>query len=251
MRTKTEISATLKDIDREEVLNLTENEPGRGYIYQGRNRLWCDHVSGKLCVIKRFKSSLKTRVIYAVRSSKAHRSFLYAAYLRNHGISSPAPVAYIEHRGAFHQLLDCWYVCEYEETKSLGNILESHPEVLKDFARFAARLHEKGIFHGDLNLTNVRIKLVEHSDGSVTPEFSLIDLNRLRYKKSGKALTFKQSISDFSHFTEESDQRFRDCLKEYLKVRNMSQRFDEAVKLKDRHDKCIRMRRSLKKKLFS
>lgn len=216
-------------------------------IYSGRNRIFKCEFNGKTIAVKFFSRSLKNRLVYSIFSSKARRSYLYALELKKRGIHTPAPLAYSERRGIFHTLQDSVYICAYEEATELRDYLETGEDAWKVFAHFAATLHEKGILHGDLNNTNVRLNM--GSDG--TPDFSLIDLNRIKFNPIGtgaKGYAAYRNLTRFSNLTPQ----FRIFAAEYARARNLpSSETDQiiAVKMQDniRVDRKRRRRKLLKR----
>lgn len=242
MKEKVVISPELSNSTNMDLMSIIEREPGTGYIFEGRNRLWSDNVEGRRVAVKKFKDSWKNRVIYSLRSSKAKRSYLHACVLKERGFDTPQPVAYGETRGPLHLLYGCWYISEYEQSIPLKEAFKERPEIITDFARFTARLHEAGICHGDLNITNVRIKY----DDAGSPQFSLIDLNRMKVNPKIAAMSLHQCLEDVCRFSDTFDQTFLDFIPVYLEERGLSDHYDEAIRVKKHHIARTNFRRRLK-----
>lgn len=151
-------------------------------LYQSRNELKTFKV-GKLEInVKKYKiPHLLNRIVYSFfRLTKTERAYRYALHLLSKGISTPAPVAYIEkwHGGLFSEgyfiSLQSHYTQDFRSFwrgKVTGN-----EDVLRAFAAFTARLHENKIFHQDYSPGNI---LYEVKPLGVS--FSLVDLNRMKF----------------------------------------------------------------------
>lgn len=173
-------------------------------IYNGRNTLkkMCPPVScnktdmagqslpegAASVIVKSFRRPVwLRRLIYGlVVKSKARRSFEYACLLKDKGLETPAPVAYVERR-RWGLLQDSYYVSLASACPYTMNDLIGHPEFphrneyLNAVARFTARLHEAGIRHADYSCGNI---LLGMENGEVRVE--IIDLNRLRFGAVGQ-----------------------------------------------------------------
>ncbi len=152
-------------------------------VHAGRNEIRIVTVNGTSLVIKYFKRIASVnRFVYAyIRKSKARRSYEHSLHLLNNGITSPEPIAYINcyKNGLLYM---SYYVCLYTNYKPLEELLKlpvtESEEALKAFARFSLRLHKSGIFHYDYNVSNVLFRFSENEY-----DFSLIDNNRMRFRK--------------------------------------------------------------------
>lgn len=157
---------------------------GRGegtVIYDGRNsihRLECD---GHAFVVKRFrKVNFVQRVAYTFfRPTKAKRAFLFAKIFRDTGIATPHEVAYIEeYPGGF--FTTGYFVSEECQDPPAFPALVPNPDYDKllasDLAGLIARMHMKGILHGDLNFGN----FLYRKEGNHY-HFTVIDTNRSHF----------------------------------------------------------------------
>lgn len=152
-------------------------------LYQGRNTVKRYDVDGLQVVVKRYKHpNIYQRIAYTFfKSSKTERAYKYAALLRSMGVDSPHEVAYIEanRHGLFTTGFFISLNCDYPPT-SIPLSTDDFDRPLADaLARFLVELHEKGILHGDLNLTNI----LYHTDESGQYQFTLIDTNRTVFKR--------------------------------------------------------------------
>ena len=199
-------------------------------IYSGRNVLVRYKINGMDIVVKYFKRSLFSSVKYFCRKSKACRSYENALCLISRGIRTPSPIAYIECRGFLNRLLKSAYICEFEESQPIAQVLSSdrYAEVLTSFAEFVSELHSKGILHNDLNSTNVRV--LDSIDNKF--RFGLIDLNRMDILPKGVRLTERERFMNLVRF---SDLNFKFCmfLIAYLKASGLPcSDFKQALMMK-------------------
>lgn len=160
-------------------------------IQSGRNITKVMEKDGFTLVVKNYKRiTIANRIMYRFfRKSKAQRAYENALKLREMDISTPDPVAYIEkYKGIF--LESSYFVSIYIDYLGVDDALASgrfdSKSLLTKFAQYLYRLHNKGVFHKDLNLANVMCKEV---DGKIS--FSLIDLNRLRFEKPSQKKRFR------------------------------------------------------------
>lgn len=154
-----------------------------------RNTVQLVDIDGRRWVVKRFKRpTLANCVIYTwFRPNKAKRAFEYAYRLRDAGIETPAPVAYIEvfKNGFFHT---GYFISEFLPYSRLDRVEDPDSAesagLYRDFAAFTADMHMKNITHSDYNLSNVLWYVGD--DGR--HHFALVDINRMHFgRKSMKS----------------------------------------------------------------
>ena len=138
-------------------------------------------------VIKNFKGMyFFNRLAYSIfRKSKAERSYLYSILLRDKGILTPPPVAWIDcYRWGL--LTQSYFISKFYPYKSLSEILK-HLDInnydykktlYSHVASFALTLHRLDIYHDDFSLGNILV--IENPDGF---SFALVDLNRVLFRK--------------------------------------------------------------------
>lgn len=178
-------------------------------IHKDRNEVRIVEENHLTLVIKSYdRITIANRFIYTfLRKPKATRAYENALALQSKGISTPAPVAYINlHNGMMLQ--KSYFISIYEDATSLSELVEKplseSREVIKAFARFVYHLHTQGIFHHDLHLENIICKF--HSS---TYEFYLIDINRLKFqkptrrRKSKNLVRIYMSLEKYSIFIQE------------------------------------------------
>ena len=151
-------------------------------IYKGRNIVKIVSVNGIQLNVKSFKvPNVVNRFVYGnIRQSKASRSFTYANILIDNHINTPDPVAYIEEGNGLN-FGRSYYISIHEEFDGLmrefkWGKLEGREELLLQFARFTASMHQKGIMHIDYSPGNI---LYKKSDNEYS--FYLVDLNRMYF----------------------------------------------------------------------
>ncbi|MCM1482924.1 MAG: hypothetical protein NC043_01185 [Muribaculaceae bacterium] len=167
-------------------------------MYEARNRVKLFTMpDGTKLVVKSYRRPrLIQRMAYTwLRKSKACRAYQYASTLLSMGIRTPEGVAYIEIYS--HGLLtDSYFISVFTPLPALRGILEADspaPELIKATALFIAEMHDKGVIHGDPNLSNILV------DTSARPyTFEVIDTNRSRFKKH---FTEKEIIANLVRLT--------------------------------------------------
>ena len=160
-------------------------------IHNGRNEVRKANLLNLHFTIKYFKKiTLTNRLIFAtIRKSKARRAYEHSKLLIQKGITSPEPIAYINcYR--FGLLYKSFYISlftSYKPLKELLNLpISVSEEGLKAFARFTFRLQNAGILHDDYTIDNVLYDKIGNRY-----DFSLIDNNRMRFRKYSYARGLK------------------------------------------------------------
>lgn len=155
-------------------------------IYEERNQIrLIEHEGIRMCV-KRFcpPRSVNCLVYTYLRKPKAQRAYENAMRLTEKGIATPEPIAYIL---AGRRLLTESYLITLESTLDhtmydfRNGETEGKEELIRDFARFAASVHNAGVIHKDFSPGNI---LWSEQDG--TYRFELVDINRMRFTRVGK-----------------------------------------------------------------
>jgi serine/threonine protein kinase len=152
-------------------------------LFKRRNEIRLFEVNG-LCVnVKKFRTPrLFSRIVYTFfRLPKAQRSFQYALKLREKGIETPEPIAYIlTSRSGL--LYESYYIsrhaADYDRNMyefGKGGI-EGREHILDAFAGFTANFHENGVYHKDYSPGNILFK-----EESSEAKFCVVDLNRMRF----------------------------------------------------------------------
>ena len=148
------------------------------------------------------------------RGSKAERSFRTACHLVQHGVGTPAPVAWLD-RWEGDRLAESWYLSRFEPgltsfKDELVRLWEVRPPLCRHFmdlfeliAAEVRKLHEAGVVHRDLGNQNI---LLRQLGDAVWEEVQFIDLNRARIHHPDP-LTMEQRGKDLSRIALPSDLR--------------------------------------------
>lgn len=236
----------------EKIPEQIEKSEGR-LLWDGRNKIIAfDHIAGcdKTLVVKKFKKlDFFKRIIYTFfRTNKAKKSYLNALRLTERGIDTPTPIAYIEDYrcGLLHEV---YYVCGYTDLhpicERLVDLVPFDRQMEKDYARFVASLHEKGVIHKDLNNTNVLFALLV--DGHY--HFQLIDINRVRFYSEGEKPEDSEWMENLTLFAD-CGEMYTAFVRDYVEYRHLPKNYiDLIMKAKARHDRHW-MRKTKIKRLF-
>jgi len=152
--------------------------------------------------IKSFKKpNLINKIVYRYfRKSKARRSFEFASKLMEMQIGTPQPVAFFENYD-FIGLKDSYYVCEHLENVFefreivQNEAFENRDFIIRKFAQFTFKMHEKGIEFLDHSPGNTLIR--KNNDGSYS--FFLVDLNRMQFHETMNFQTRMKNLSKITH----------------------------------------------------
>jgi tRNA A-37 threonylcarbamoyl transferase component Bud32 len=162
-------------------------------LYKARNELKIfDSDFGKI-VVKSFRiPHIINRFAYTfLRLSKAARSYVYSLEIQKRGFETPYPIAYIE-LYKVGLLSKSYYVSTHTDYLLMRNfyfskkLTEEDINILKAFARYTVRLHEKEIYHTDYSNGNILYK----KEGE-NVFFELIDVNRVQFRKVTEKMAYK------------------------------------------------------------
>lgn len=174
---------------------------------------------GENIVIKQYRNNgILQKILSCFKVSKAYRAFYNGLLLSKRGILTPTPIAFTEERKNGY-LKASYYVCLYTKDNTIMPLIErQQPDktAIKAFAQLLANLHENGIVHHDLNLSNVL-----YHTGREGVVLSVIDINRLSYRTDEKPVTKENKYSDdLMRFTGRLD-IFISIAYEYAKLRKI------------------------------
>lgn len=121
------------------------------------------------------------------RGSRGRRSFRTALRLVEHGVGTPAPLAYLD-RWQGGRLIESHYVCRYHERavtfrEELNRLFRDDPlsrrimALMQAVAAEVARMHDAGVWHLDLGNQNI---LLTRADDDTWTDVRFIDLDRAR-----------------------------------------------------------------------
>ena len=165
-------------------------------IHDARNLIKTFCTEGLVLNVKRYhRPAMPNLLVYSsgLRKPKGLRAYQYATVLLNHGVETPAPVAYIEERNAIGILGYSYFVslhCPYSHRLyEFGNAPEGTYEAFSvALAAFTAHMHNEGILHRDYSPGNILWDMGEQApavgtDGNKPSpyRFSVVDINRMSF----------------------------------------------------------------------
>jgi len=188
--------------------------PSADVIQPGRNRHFHLRMQAGECLLDLAVKSFGRRSwardrLDRRRGSRAQRSWVAACYLREHGIGTPQPVAYLD-RWEKGRLIESYYVDVFlpgarSFKEELIRIFEHEPhsvplmELIRTVAGAVRAMHDAGFRHNDLGNQNI---LLRETDGGAGREILFIDLNRSRH---GAPLGDRERARDISRIWLPSD----------------------------------------------
>lgn len=180
-------------------------------IYRDRNVIRTLKVGDMTLVVKRYArpSSMKRLAQRTFRSPKAKKAYVRPLQLRERGFESPEPVAFVRcNKGWFDSTT--YFVClqskyKYDLSQLSTFSPEIQDEVIREFARFAANLHDHGFYHRDFSADNILFDRVRDRI-----HFSLIDTNSISV---GRPVSVEKGCANFAQLI--SDEVFTDKLAKY------------------------------------
>lgn len=195
-------------------------------LFKKRNEIKKIDALGHEVNVKAFKvPHLINRFAYAyIRGSKARHSFEYGMRLRELGVHTPKPVAYVEtfKMGLFHQgfYVSKQHPYDFTIRDLIGFEFEDKENILRQFARFTyVKLHRNGVHHLDYSRGNILI--TKNDEGY---HFSIVDINRLRFEK----MDYIKGLKNFSQIWAGEDE-LEIVGREYARLNGRDE--DEAVRL--------------------
>lgn len=234
---------------KEFLLNIKEHFKNNSEtIHKARNELKVINYNGIDTVVKAFKvPNAINQFAYAyIRGSKAKKSYENGMRLDELKVESPEPIGYIEFytSGLLKESFFISLKQDYDFT--LAHIRDDQPayktEVLKQFAEFSYKIHQKGVWHSDYSAGNV---LVSKQDKGYS--FSLVDINRMVFK----TIENYEGLENFNKFWF-NDEDLNTIAKSYANIATLDE--DKAIKDIVFHDKKLKEfvenRRKWKKRIL-
>jgi len=169
--------------------NLPEHFKLQGRtVYKSRNELRVIELQDLSINVKQYRIPiLINRIVYTFfRKSKANRAYEYAMFLKDKGIGTPEPIAYLELKSkgllsdsyfVSRQITDFRMMREFAD----GSDITGREDIIEALGIFVAHLHQAGILHLDLSVGNILFKKDEKGI-----HFWLVDLNRMRFCPIGQ-----------------------------------------------------------------
>lgn len=189
---------------RDYLLRLEEHFERDGQeIHRGRNVICTLKVDGLTLCVKRYAPpSLRGRVACRLyKASKGERAYKLPWLLRERGFESPEPIAFVQFRHGFLKSTT-YFVCLHSHYRYNMGMLHQLPqaereEVVRQFARYAARLHSRGFMHRDFSSDNI---LYDQVNGRY--RFSLIDTNSMKH---GSPISVEKGCANLAQLTGDKD----------------------------------------------
>lgn len=179
---KTVINPTYESL-REWIEAIPQSFASTGeVIYDARNqiRLITTPNGMKVCVKRFHAPRFMNRIAYTFcRKPKAERAYRNALKLRQKGIATPDPIAYLLcGKGLLKEsyLITVASSLRHSFYDFRDGEIAGKEELIRAFATYAAALHNAGVLHKDFSPGNI---LYDRIDGQW--QFELVDINRLRF----------------------------------------------------------------------
>lgn len=180
--------------------NVTRLSNGPDYVVKLEHP---DIANGHPITVKVFKHQSLIKDWYDRRhGSKAERSFDAACVLRDKGLGTPTPIAWLD-RWESKRLKESYYLCLFEPGISFRDALsdiyynqhDNAPlmELLHLVAPAIRAMHDAGFAHKDMGNQNILLPRAESGEW-LQPQF--IDLNRASYQ--AEPLSFNQRAFDLA-----------------------------------------------------
>ncbi|NLC27576.1 MAG: hypothetical protein GX780_02260 [Campylobacteraceae bacterium] len=211
-------------------------------IHKARNELKTLTINDENFVVKSFKiPKAFQKFIYSFcKNSKAKTSFLNALSLKKLEITTPDPVAFIEfYENGF--LKESYFIAKewkYDFTIREPLLDANFPEketLLKAFATFVYKLHEKHIIHKDLSPGNILIKKAKL-------QMCVVDINRMKFAP----LSLNQRLKNFAKLWAK-DEDLKTIIKHYALLSNIDEKKAIFLALKASHQ--LKAKINFKKRL--
>lgn len=160
--------------------------------------------------VKRFSRQNRAKdILDYTAGSRARRSWVMASMMAGRGVGTPAPVAFLE-RWEGRRLLESYYITVFQAGMvsfrgELVRLYTSDPvcrkvmALLETVAGAIRRMHDAGVFHGDLGNQNILMKRLGDAEWG---DVMFVDLNRGRVMES---VPLKLRAADISRLTIKSD----------------------------------------------
>lgn len=211
-------------------------------LHKARNEIKIVEFLGEMVVVKSFKvPNLLNKLIYTFfRDTKAKKSYDNSLKI---GEFAPQALGYVEFTkfGLLHRSYFVSKQFEYDFTirEVLTNSDFKDREIIFcEFAAFAFKLHEKGIFHKDFSPGNILIK--KTNDGY---DFKIVDINRMIFK----SFTLQDRLKNFSQLWAK-DEDLKTIISCYAKLVNIQDEllFGDALSYSQKHKDIKNFKKRLK-----
>ncbi len=172
-------------------------------LYRGvsRNEMRTLTVDGLTLWVKRYGKTKVKHKLRPWRRSQAEKAYIGPLRLRERGFESPEPVAYVSIRTGLFSHRRYFVSLKMDLRFTMEDFVDVHeeekPEGIVAFARFVARLHNKGVVHTNFASKNI---LFDTKDGHW--HFALAETNRIKTKRH---IGQKEGCRNFARLTGTTD----------------------------------------------
>lgn len=203
-------SRILKDID-------AFDDSGR-VIYKGHNLIKVFGPTPDINIKRYGVPKWYNRIIYSfIRKPKGERAFYSAGKLRDAGIFTPLPLAFVKEQK--YGLIGLSYLVTlheygFQDGYLLGDdpiMAPSRRQLVKEIAALGAVMHNAGLLHKDFSPGNILWRQNPHTNAV---EFCLVDINRMRFGK----VSVKKGAENFARLWGQPE-LFRLLAEEYARLR--------------------------------
>ena len=150
------------------------------------------------------KSTIKRLIRNTFEQTRAYRSWTYAHFMKEHGIETPEPLAYIEEK-RMGVIRKAWYVSRFDESVTCDNYFLHTESITPAMANMVMaivdmffRLRECQLSHGDFKASNLLLS-------EKAP--SLIDLDSMKFHTNDKTAE-RMWRRDIKRFMDNWHERF-------------------------------------------
>lgn len=172
-------------------------------LYRGvsRNEMRTLTVDGLTLWVKRYGKTKMKHKLRPWRRSQAEKAYIGPLRLRERGFESPEPVAYVSIRTGLFSHRRYFVSLKMDLRFTMEDFVDVHEEERAEgivaFARFVARLHNKGVVHTNFASKNI---LFDTKDGHW--HFALAETNRIKTKRH---IGQKEGCRNFARLTGTTD----------------------------------------------
>ncbi len=162
------------------IKTLPEQFPLKGRtIHKARNEIKVYDIEGIKVNLKKFcVSPIINRIFYSygIRTPKAVSSYNNAIKMRERGLDTPKPYAYILQKKCGILNYSYLITAQDDSVKPIGHQCKDR-DIIKALAKYTADMHEKGMMHKDYSPGNI----LYAKDGE-NYRFALVDINRFVFQ---------------------------------------------------------------------
>lgn len=212
-------------------------------IHKARNEIKVIEANGIKVNVKKFCiPPIVNRVLYScgLRRPKAESSYHNALKMRENGIDTPTPFAYILQKKGGLLNYSYFISAQDDSVKPIGHECKDR-DIIKALAKYTADIHEKGLMHKDYSPGNI----LYAKDGE-NYRFSLVDINRFVFqnKPIGKKEACASIMRAFIY--DEELELFTGYYADYRKT-DKQQYIQETIFLRHARNRYDSFKRWLKK----